>query len=91
MSSIDARKKEVLSIYKRYWETYLEGDIDAFSEMLDENCQIIGSSRNEEFNDKTSALAFYRATADQVSGPKLKIRFHFPQMLNFRLRFFFSG
>jgi len=59
---------EILKAYNAYWDSYFNGDMRAFASMLDESVQIIGSSENEVFRNKASAVKFYKATAGQVTG-----------------------
>jgi hypothetical protein len=59
---------EILKAYNAYWDAYFDGDMRTFASMLDESVQIIGSSENEVFRNKASAVKFYKATAGQVTG-----------------------
>jgi signal transduction histidine kinase len=59
---------EILKVYNTYWDAYFKGDMKVFASMFDENCIIIGSSENEVFYNKKTALKFYKATAGQVVG-----------------------
>ena len=59
---------EILKVYNAYWDSYFNGDMQAFASLLHENVQLIGSSENEVFNNKRSAMKFYKATAGQVAG-----------------------
>jgi hypothetical protein len=61
-------KAEILKAYNAYWDSYFNGDMRTFTSMLDESAQIIGSSENEVFRNKASAVKFYKATAGQVTG-----------------------
>ncbi|MDP9229078.1 MAG: nuclear transport factor 2 family protein [Bacteroidota bacterium] len=61
-------EKEILKVYNTYWEAYLNGDMRAFTSMLDENVRIFGSSQNEAFSNKKAAVKFYKATASQIAG-----------------------
>ncbi|MEP7143459.1 MAG: ATP-binding protein [Ferruginibacter sp.] len=58
----------ILKAYHAYWNSYLQGDMETFASMLDDHCHIIGSTAFDVFNDKKSAVEFYTATAEQVSG-----------------------
>ena len=66
-------KAEILKAYTAYWDSFVNGDMRAFASMLDESVQIIGSSENEIFSNKASAVKFYKATAEQVTG-KIALR-----------------
>ena len=59
---------EILKVYNAYWDSYFKGDMRAFASLLHENVQLIGSSENEVFSNKRSAMKFYKATAGQVAG-----------------------
>jgi|GEM_PF-1307860 len=61
-------KAEILKVYNAYWDSFFSGDLRAFASMLDASVQIIGSSENEIFRNKASAVKFYKATAGQVAG-----------------------
>ncbi|MCI0613299.1 nuclear transport factor 2 family protein, partial [bacterium] len=61
-------KAEILKVYNAYWDSFFDGDMRAFASMLDKNAQIIGSSENEVFSNKASAVKFYKATVGQVAG-----------------------
>ena len=59
---------EILKAYHAVWDAYFRGDMRAFASMLDENCHIIGSAAGEVFNNKKSAVKYYKATAGQITG-----------------------
>ena len=59
---------DILKVYNSYWDFYFKGDMRAFASLLHENVQLIGSSENEVFSNKRSAMKFYKATAGQVAG-----------------------
>ena len=59
---------DILKVYNTYWDSYFKGDMRAFASLLHENVQLIGSSENEVFSNKRSAMKFYKATAGQVAG-----------------------
>ena len=59
---------EILKAYNDVWDAYLKGDMRTFASMLDENCYIIGSAAGELFNNKKSAVKYYKSTADQITG-----------------------
>ncbi len=61
-------EKEILEVYNEYWDSYLKGDMKTFASILDNNCHIIGSTEFDIFKDKKSAVKFYSATAEQISG-----------------------
>jgi hypothetical protein len=61
-------KAEILKAYNAYWDSFFEGDMRAFASRLDASAQIIGSSEDEVFRSKASAVKFYKATAGQVTG-----------------------
>lgn len=61
-------ESEILKVYNGYWDSYFKGDMRAFASLLHENVQLIGTSENEVFSNKRSAIKFYKATAGQVTG-----------------------
>jgi hypothetical protein len=61
-------KSEVMGVYNSYWDSYFKGDMKTFASLLHEHVQIIGSSENEVFSGKKSAVKFYKATVKQVAG-----------------------
>jgi hypothetical protein len=61
-------KAEILKVYNAYWDSFFDGDMRAFASRLDASVQIIGSSEDEIFRNKASAVKFYKATAGQVAG-----------------------
>ncbi len=61
-------EQEILKAYNAYWDAYLHGDMKTFASMMDENIQLIGSSKNEVFTNRKSAVRFYTATASQLTG-----------------------
>ena len=62
------REVAVLKAYHAYWDSYLRGDMETFASLLHETCHIIGSTAYDVFEDKKSAVKFYTATAEQISG-----------------------
>jgi ketosteroid isomerase-like protein len=62
------REKEILKVYTRYWDNYLNGNIGDFASMLHDDVQIFGSTGHEVFNGKQTAMQYYEATSDQVKG-----------------------
>ena len=59
---------EVLKAYHTIWDAYLKGDMRTFASILDENCYIIGSAAAEVFTNKKSAVKYYKATSEQITG-----------------------
>ncbi len=59
---------EILKVYHTIWDAYLRGDMRTFASLLDEDCHIVGSAAGEIFNNKRSAVKYYTATAQQVTG-----------------------
>jgi signal transduction histidine kinase/virulence-associated protein VapD len=70
-----SKQQEVAAIeaYKVYFDSYIGGDIDAITAMLNENYTQIGSAESEVFFNKQEALQFLNKTIDQVAG-KAEIR-----------------
>ena len=61
-------KSKILKVYNTYWDSYFKGDMRTFASLLHKNVQLIGSSKNEVFSNKRSAMKFYKATSRQVAG-----------------------
>ena len=59
---------EILELYNKYWDAYLNGNMRIMSSLMDENYQVIGSGMGEVFKNKKDAVKYYTATADQVTG-----------------------
>ncbi|HNP99273.1 MAG TPA: nuclear transport factor 2 family protein [Bacteroidia bacterium] len=59
---------EILETYNKAIDANLKGDIKTFASMLDENCHVVGTAASEVFNNKKSAVTFYKATAGQITG-----------------------
>src|SRR6188474_3032882 len=59
---------EILKVYNTIWDAYLKGDMKTFASILDENCYIIGSAAAEVFNNKKSAVKYYKSTSEQITG-----------------------
>jgi signal transduction histidine kinase/ketosteroid isomerase-like protein len=61
-------EKEIIQVYDAYWTAYLQGDMTTFFSYLDDNIKVIGTAEHEVFFNKKEAMAFYEATADQITG-----------------------
>ncbi len=59
---------EILELYYKYWDAYLNGKMKTMSSLMDKNCQLIGSGMGEVFKNKKDAVKYYTITADQVAG-----------------------
>ena len=57
-----------LEAYLSFWEANLSADMVKFASYLVDDFSIIGSANGEEFFNKQDAVAFYTATADEMSG-----------------------
>ncbi|MBT8382573.1 MAG: nuclear transport factor 2 family protein [Ignavibacteria bacterium] len=64
---------EILEMYNKYWDAYLNGKMNIMSSLMDENCQVIGSGQGEVFKNKKDSVKYYTTTADQVAG-KVEMR-----------------
>ena len=67
------QEKEVRQAYKAYWDCYLKGGIKTCSSFPDDDFKVIGSAEGEMFFNKKEAMAFYKATTDQIAG-KVEMR-----------------
>ncbi len=57
-----------IDLYKVYFDSYIGGDIEAITLMLNEDYTQIGSAESEVFFNKEEALHFLRKTIHQVAG-----------------------
>ncbi|MBT8382143.1 MAG: nuclear transport factor 2 family protein, partial [Ignavibacteria bacterium] len=61
-------KAEILKLYNKYWDAYLNGNMRIMSSLMNENCHVIGSGMGEVFKNKKDAVKYYTATANQIAG-----------------------
>src|SRR4029078_6670947 len=64
---------EIIEVYKKYFESYAKGDINALSSLIDDHYIQIGSAESEVFCNKRDAMQFINDTIDQIAG-KTEIR-----------------
>ncbi|MCF1751643.1 ATP-binding protein [Mariniradius sediminis] len=64
---------EALRVYQKYWESYLGGDLEAFSSTIDDRLEMIGTSEGEVCHSKADGIAFYKAQMAEVVG-KVEMR-----------------
>jgi hypothetical protein len=62
-----------LRVYQKYWESYLGGDLEAFSSTIDDRLEMIGTSEGEVCHSKADGIAFYKAQMAEVVG-KVEMR-----------------
>ena len=58
----------LILIYEKWWHSYLNGDVKTYDSFLDDDYHFVGSTNNEEFLSRKDSTAFFKATADQLSG-----------------------
>ena len=70
-----SKKEEaaILQVYKTYFDSYKDGDIETITKLLKDDYTQIGSAEAEVFFDKKEAIHFIQNTIDQVAG-KAEIR-----------------
>ncbi|GAA4314446.1 hypothetical protein GCM10023115_28420 [Pontixanthobacter gangjinensis] len=68
MSITQKQKDEVLSIYQKWLDSYLNGDIYTYDSYFDDDYHFIGSTNNEEFLNRKDTTEFFRKTTDQFAG-----------------------
>ena len=61
-------EQEIRQLYQAYWDAYLSGDFKTFASFLDDHIVIYGTAVGEIFSTKEEALAFYTATAEEMTG-----------------------
>ena len=59
---------DILNLYNKYWDAYLNGKMRIMSSVMDENIHVIGSAAGEVFKNKKETVKYYKTTADQVAG-----------------------
>ena len=47
---------EILNLYHKYWDAYLNGNMRVMSSLMDENIQMIGSGMGEVFRNKKDTV-----------------------------------
>ncbi|MFZ0490560.1 MAG: ATP-binding protein [Salegentibacter sp.] len=62
------QEREILQVYDTWLHSYLNGDVNTYAAYLDTNYHFIGSTSNEEFLSKQDTTAFFKSTADQLTG-----------------------
>ncbi len=68
MKKISNPESEVMSIYEAYWDSYLKGDMETMASCIDDDFKVIGTTEGEIFFNKKEVVAFYKSTADQITG-----------------------
>ncbi|TRO64164.1 ATP-binding protein [Christiangramia sabulilitoris] len=68
MSITQIQKNEILNIYQKWLDSYLNGDIDTYDSYFDDDYHFIGSTNNEEFLNRKDTTEFFRKTTDQFAG-----------------------
>jgi signal transduction histidine kinase/ketosteroid isomerase-like protein len=67
------KEKQVLSVYNKWLDAYLNGDVTAYNAYLHKDYHFIGSAAQEEFLNRKDATQFFADTGDQFTG-KTEIR-----------------
>ncbi|MCH6202060.1 ATP-binding protein [Aquiflexum sp. LQ15W] len=62
------REFGALNVYKLYWESYLGGDLEAFSLHIDEDFEMIGTSESEVCHCKDDGIVFFKAQMHEIVG-----------------------
>ncbi len=62
------QKLEIMHVYDKWMNSYLNGDVKTYDSFLDVDYRFIGSTNNEEFLDKNDTTNFFKVTADQLAG-----------------------
>ncbi len=61
-------ENEILQVYDTWWHSYLNGDLNNYDAYLDDEFRFVGCTDEEEFLNRSEAISFFRATADQLPG-----------------------
>lgn len=62
------RVQEALDIYYRYWESYLTGNQEEFTEVIDDAYELIGTSESEICHNKAEGIDFFKSQKDEIVG-----------------------
>ena len=57
-----------MQVYETWWHSYLNGDVDTYDYYLDDDYHFVGSTNGEEYLNRESTTAFFKATAHQLAG-----------------------
>ncbi len=61
-------EKNILKSYKKWLDSYLNGDVDTYDSYFDDAYHFIGSTNNEEFLSREDTTNFFKKTAEQFAG-----------------------
>jgi signal transduction histidine kinase/ketosteroid isomerase-like protein len=59
---------EIRKLYETFWESYINGDLETYASLLDEDFKFIGSTEAEPLLNKKDSIKFLEATAEQLRG-----------------------
>ncbi|WP_268033043.1 ATP-binding protein [Algoriphagus sp. PAP.12] len=62
------RVQEALDIYYRYWESYLTGNQEEFTDVIDDTYELIGTSESEICHNKAEGIDFFKSQKDEIVG-----------------------
>ncbi|MCH6235766.1 ATP-binding protein [Cognataquiflexum rubidum] len=62
------RESDALLVYHRYWDSYSNGDLEAFASTLDEGFEMIGTSESEVCHNKDDGIEFFKAQMHEIVG-----------------------
>ncbi|HEX5668817.1 MAG TPA: nuclear transport factor 2 family protein, partial [Chitinophagaceae bacterium] len=65
---LNKQQNDALRVHDLYWTSYITGDINTLTSLLDEDYTQIGSVEAEVFFNKKDAIKFIEDTIDQVNG-----------------------
>ncbi len=61
-------ESDVLDVYEAFWGSLLNADIEIYTEVLDVDYRLIGTTEKEVFFNRQEAIRFLEATAVQLAG-----------------------
>ncbi|WP_198669830.1 ATP-binding protein [Cognataquiflexum aquatile] len=62
------RESDALLVYHRYWDSYSNGDLEAFTSTLDEGFEMVGTSESEVCHSKDDGIAFFKSQMHEIVG-----------------------
>ena len=61
-------RSEILDVYEAFWGSLFNVDIELYTQVIDDNYRLIGTTEDEMFFNKQDAISFLKATGDQLAG-----------------------
>ena len=68
MKQREQRETAARQVYDLYWDSYLNGNGQAFDSTLDDDFEMIGTSETEIAHGKSAGLDFFKAQVKEIAG-----------------------